>query len=182
MYGLKARILAGLALAITLVVVAGDPPSLLAQKKDKTYGKKSATPKATGTLAADAKLTAPLLANHIDKLIQAKLTAEKVDPSALCTDEEFLRRAYLDLTGKIPTAEKAAAFLDSKEPDKRAKLIDELLASTDFGKHQADIWQALLLPRNSDNRRLMQCYPNLTKWLEKSSTRTPAGTRWSRSS
>ena len=46
------------------------------------------------------------------------------------------------------TAEKAAAFLDSKEPNKRAKLIDELLASPAYGRHMADVWQALLLPRS----------------------------------
>ena len=42
------------------------------------------------------------------------------------TDEEFLRRVYLDITGTIPTADKARAFLDDKSPDKRAKLIDEM--------------------------------------------------------
>ena len=83
--------------------------------------------------------------------------------SPLAEDAEFLRRVALDLTGVIPSADRAAAFLDSKEPDKRAKLIDELLASPRFGRHLADVWQDLLLARNSDNRRL-QAAP-FTKWL-----------------
>ncbi len=93
------------------------------------------------------------LSQLIDKDIDQRLQAEKVTPSPQADDAEFLRRVYLDVTGHIPTAEKAAAFLDSKDPTKRAKLIDELLDSGDFGRHQADIC-ALLLPRNSDNRRL----------------------------
>jgi hypothetical protein len=104
------------------------------------------------------------LADLIDKQIDQRLQSEKVTPSARSDDGEFLRRVYLDITGHIPTAEQAAAFLDSKEPNKRAKLIDELVDRPDFGRHMADIWQALLLPRNSDNRRL-QSEP-LVKWVE----------------
>jgi hypothetical protein len=110
------------------------------------------------------KLEATALAQQIDRAIQEKLAAEKVPTSPLADDGEFIRRVYLDITGVIPSADKVAAFLDSKDPDKRAKLIDELLASPAYGKHLADIWQALLLPRTSDNRRL-QTQP-MVKWLE----------------
>src|SRR4029077_13055847 len=77
----------------------------------------------------------------------------------------FLRRAYLDITGAIPSPEKAAAFLDSTDPDKRAKLIDELLASPAFGRHMADIWQGLLVQADSNNRRVT--FDALHGWLEK---------------
>ena len=70
----------------------------------------------------------------------ALLDAEKILASGQADDAEFLRRVYLDITGKIPPPEKAAAFLDSKDPDKRAKLIDELLASKEYGLHFADLW------------------------------------------
>jgi hypothetical protein len=119
-----------------------------------------------GTLPADTKLSAEQLASHIDQAIDRKLAQEKVDASPRCSPEEFLRRAYLDITGKVPTADRATAFLDSKELDRRRRLIDELLADKDYGRHLADIWQGLLLPRNSDNRRVMQWYPQLTTWLE----------------
>jgi len=94
------------------------------------------------------------LSRLIDERIDQRLKAEKVEASPLADDAEFLRRVYLDITGHIPPADKAAAFLDSKDPEKRRKLIDELLATEDYGKHLADIWQALVLPKNSDNRRL----------------------------
>ena len=166
MHGLmSARLLGGLVLATLIVLAAGD--DALADKPD--YTKPDATkkpPVVQGTLPRGQKLTADQLAAHIDKLIAVRLKAEKADASPRASDEEFLRRASLDITGKIPTADRAAAFLDSKESNKRTKLIDELLDSKDYGRHMADVWQALLLPRNSDNRRLMQYYPHLVKWLD----------------
>jgi hypothetical protein len=114
----------------------------------------------------DATTRARDLTARLDQRIAARLAAEKVPASPRADDAELMRRVYLDLTGVIPTAEQAAAFLDSKDTDKRRQLIDELLASPKFGRHMADIWQGLLLTRNSDNRRL-QGEP-LVVWLEKS--------------
>jgi hypothetical protein len=118
--------------------------------------------------ARGAKMDSAALARHIDKLIDQRLRADRIDPSPLADDAEFLRRVYLDLTGKIPPAERAAAFLDSKDPGKRARLIDELLASPDYGRHQADVWQALLLPRTSQAFRFRSFYPPVIRWLEES--------------
>ena len=99
---------------------------------------------------------AAALAKLIDAEIAKKLAAAKITPSPMCTDDEFLRRAYLDITGVIPTAEKARAFLDDNDPDKRAKLIDELLADPNYGRRMADIWTAKLFPRDSDNRFVLK--------------------------
>jgi len=104
------------------------------------------------------------LSKQIDAAIQKRLTDEKMPASPLADDAEFLRRVYLDITGVIPTAEQAAAFLDDKDPAKRGKLIDDLLASPAYGRHMADIWTEMLVPRSSDNRRL-QIAP-FTSWLE----------------
>src|SRR5262249_49918339 len=57
-----------------------------------------------------------------------------------CDDAEFIRRVYLDITGVIPTADKVVAFLDSKDPDNRARLIDELLASPKYGLFFGELW------------------------------------------
>jgi hypothetical protein len=111
------------------------------------------------------KLDAISLSQEIDRAIAKQLQGEKVSPSPLADDAEFLRRVYLDITGVIPPADKAAAFLDSKDPNKRAKVVDELLASPQYGRHMADIWQSLLMPRTSDNRKI-QLQPLIT-WLEK---------------
>jgi Protein of unknown function (DUF1549)/Protein of unknown function (DUF1553) len=128
-----------------------------------------------GVLASAAEPASPVkhdssnrsnLSKVIDQHILQRLQAEKVAPSPLADDAEFVRRVHLDLIGKIPTRERTVAFLNDADPQKRAKLIEELLASSDFGKHQADIWQVLLLPRNSDNRAVQR--DPMIKWLEES--------------
>jgi len=116
-------------------------------------------------MAAGARST-PAAPQTIDEAIDARLRAENIVPSPRCDDAEFVRRVYLDITGHIPSADKAMAFLDSRQPNKRAELIDELLASNEYGKHQADIWQSLLLPRTSDNRLIS--FDKMTEWLQKS--------------
>ena len=74
--------------------------------------------------------------NYIDKAIDDKLRRMRIAPSALCSDEEFVRRIYIDTIGLLPTMEEHDRFMASVDPDKRAKLIDELLARPEF----ADLW------------------------------------------
>ena len=134
-----------------------------AEKKDKP---EPTTSKALTAKSVGTKLDQTAISQLIDQQVNERLTAEKIVPSARADDAEFLRRAYLDITGRIPSGEKAAAFLDSKDANKRAKLIDELLASPDYGRHMADIWQNLLIVHNSDNRRL-NAEP-MVEWLKES--------------
>jgi hypothetical protein len=114
--------------------------------------------------AGRAKQDAIALAKTIDDQIDLKLQAEKIAPSTICTDEEFLRRVYLDITGVIPSADKAKAFLSSTATDKRTKLIDELLNDPHYGRKRADIWLAKLYPKDSNNRFLTAA--PLYDWLE----------------
>ncbi len=97
---------------------------------------------------------AQLIANLIDRQIDAQLVRDKVTPAGRADDGEFLRRVYLDLTGVIPPVEKVAGFLASTDPNKRSKVIDELVASPKFGEHLADQWENLLMLRDSTNKRL----------------------------
>jgi len=60
---------------------------------------------------------------------------DKVTPSALSDDSEFVRRIHLDLVGRIPTKDEVQHFLADRDPQKRSKLIDQLLASGEFAKH-----------------------------------------------
>src|SRR5215212_7799701 len=69
------------------------------------------------------RLDALAVARLIDTAIDERLSAEKVTPAPPADDAEFLRRVYLDITGVIPPADKVVAFLESKQPDKRARLI-----------------------------------------------------------
>lgn len=79
-------------------------------------------------LPAGTKHAPPEVAAAVDRHIDQFLAAARLNPAPRSDDVEFLRRVYLDLTGRIPTAEQAAAFLDDASPDKRAALIDGLLA------------------------------------------------------
>jgi hypothetical protein len=74
--------------------------------------------------------------NFIDVAVDNKLAKLNIAASPLCDDAEFLRRITLDLTGTLPTAAAARKFLEDKSPDKRAKLVQTLLASPEF----ADLW------------------------------------------
>src|SRR5579884_531500 len=74
--------------------------------------------------------------NYIDKFVFAKLKMLSIPPSDLCTDAEFVRRAYLDVCGILPTPKEVRDFLGDKCPDKRAKLIDALLERPEY----ADFW------------------------------------------
>jgi hypothetical protein len=83
--------------------------------------------------------------NFIDELSLAKLKRLHVPPSPPADDAEFLRRAYLDTIGVLPTAEEARAFLADKSTDKRDRLIDALLARPEFVDYWAYKWSDLLL-------------------------------------
>ena len=66
--------------------------------------------------------------NYIDEFIADKLRKFRIVPSELSTDSEFLRRVCLDLAGTLPPPDRAREFLASKDPRKREKLIDTLIA------------------------------------------------------
>jgi hypothetical protein len=88
--------------------------------------------------------SAPTPNNYIDELVYAKLQQLKYLPSETCTDEEFLRRASLDVTGSLPTIEETERFLADTSADKRAKLIDALLERPEFARFWALKWGDLL--------------------------------------
>lgn len=84
--------------------------------------------------------------NFIDELVYAKLRRVKTAPADVCTDAEFVRRIYLDLTGVPPTAEAVQAFLADEHESraKRAALVDELIGSHDFVEFWTNKWADLL--------------------------------------
>ena len=82
--------------------------------------------------------------NPIDKFVLAQLKELRLAPAAICSDEVFVRRAYLDACGTIPSAGEARRFLADRSPDKRDRLIDELLARPEFAEYWAQKWSDLL--------------------------------------
>jgi hypothetical protein len=94
-----------------------------------------------------AKVAKPAPQNVVDTHVFAKLEQLGVAPSALCTDEEFIRRASLDICGTLPKAEEVSRFLADKDPKKRAKLVDELLERPEYAAFFTVKWCDIL--RNS---------------------------------
>jgi hypothetical protein len=79
-------------------------------------------------------------ATTIDHRVRAGLRDENLNPSPLCSDEVFLRRVFIDLTGTLPGVEETLAFLKDERPDKRELLIDTLLERPEFADYQSLLW------------------------------------------
>ncbi len=107
----------------------------------------------TAWLSAAEPITAAAMTRRVDELINAKLADEKIPPGELATDAEFLRRASVDLDGRVPRVSEVRAFLADSRPDRRAILIDELLAKPTHSTHLATMWRRVLLPENADITR-----------------------------
>ena len=80
----------------------------------------------------------------IDELVFAHWKQLGIQPAHLSSDAVFVRRAYLDIIGTLPTGQEASAFLASRDPGKRAALIDSLLARDEFADYWAMKWSDLL--------------------------------------
>ncbi len=89
------------------------------------------------------------LHSRVDALIDAKHAGQPV--AALSDDAEFLRRVFLDFSGRIPRATDAREFLNDSAADKREKLIDKLLASDEFPNRMADLMHVLLMERRGEH-------------------------------
>lgn len=89
--------------------------------------------------------------NFIDSLVYDKLHKLRVIPSGVCSDEEFLRRVFLDIVGQLPTSEDYNTFMADKSADKRAKLIDKLLERKEFTEMWVMKWSELLQIRSNNN-------------------------------
>lgn len=90
------------------------------------------------------------LHQRIDRLVTAGFVEFKVKPATRSSDEEFLRRIYLDLTGTIPTTVAARQFLGDSAPDKRGKLIERLLASPEHARHLQQVFDVIFMERRPD--------------------------------
>jgi len=88
--------------------------------------------------------------NYIDTLVNAKLKNLRIAPSATCSDEVFLRRIFIDLTGMLPSVEEYKAFMANKSADKREQLVKELMERKEFSELWVLKWAELLQIRSSN--------------------------------
>ncbi len=88
--------------------------------------------------------------NYIDTLVNAKLKNLRIAPSATCSDEVFLRRIFIDLTGMLPSVEEYKTFIANKSADKREQLVKELMERKEFSELWVLKWAELLQIRSSN--------------------------------
>ncbi len=97
--------------------------------------------------SVDAELYAQLpRQNFIDDLVWSKLQTLAIIPSEAAPEHTFLRRAYLDVIGRLPSSDETRAFLADTSPSKREELIDALLARPEYADYWANKWVDLLRP------------------------------------
>jgi hypothetical protein len=104
--------------------------------------------------------------NFVDRRVFNKLSALRLVPANLCLDSVFLRRAYLDCLGLLPTASDVQGFLSDNVPDKRARLIDDLLGRPEFAEFWALKWSDLL--RNEEKTLDRKGVQAFHRWIRQS--------------
>lgn len=95
-------------------------------------------------LCALAELRADPVSEKIDRFVEDGYRKHQVSPNPPASDDTLVRRFYLDIIGRIPTQEEVRAFAESSDPAKRAKLIDQLLASDGYVSHWYNWWSDIL--------------------------------------
>lgn len=104
--------------------------------------------------------------NFIDGLVWKKLERLNLTPSEAAPDHAFLRRAFIDIIGRVPTSDEAREFLGNKTSDRRQKLVDQLLESPEYADHWANKWADLLRP--NPYRAGIKAVLNYDHWIRDS--------------
>lgn len=121
------------------------------------YQGQVSTFRATVPLGEDVS-NLPEVRTLVDEAVFGKLKELGIPPSELCDDATFLRRVSIDITGTMPTAEEAEAFLADPSPDKRDRLIDELLDSPEYADYFTTKWNAILRNKKRQNEDVPGTY------------------------
>src|SRR5262245_2566007 len=101
---------------------------------------------ASSLVCADELLPADKnIHDAVDHYIDVALKRDGITPALRADDANLIRRLTLDLVGRIPTVAESKAFVESTDADKTAKLVDRLMASPGFVRHQATEFDAMLM-------------------------------------
>jgi hypothetical protein len=128
---------------------------LLILDRGPTQAAPPATSPSAAPLTNEVWQSAPLAVaepGEIDRLIARELQASGLTPALLTTDEQFVRRVTLDLTGQLPVPADVTDFVADHDPAKRVRLIDRLLDSDEYVQHWAEYWRDVIAARVTDPR------------------------------
>jgi hypothetical protein len=129
------------------LVTAGDHPgeaAVMAAYSNEVDVFRAHIPLAAPDSKRPSQQVSPPPQNFIDRLVTAKLQRLNVLPSGLCTDEEFVRRVYLDVIGTLPTPEEARTYLADGRTDRGRRLVENLLDRAEYAEYWALKWSDLL--------------------------------------
>lgn len=150
----------GLALLLGLVVVgmSGSAQAQFRRPVDQSKKPVAAPAPRSALLTAESWQKAPLTPlkpGELDALVAKELEENKIKPAPRTSDEQFIRRVTLDLTGELPLPADVTEFVADKDPSKRAKLIDRLLDSDEYARHWARYWRSVVSAHLTDFRGLI---------------------------
>jgi len=115
----------------------------------------------------------PSPGNYIDALVDAKLLKLRLPTSGLCSDDEFVRRVTVDITGLLPTEEETTNFLANTDPNKRAALIETLLGRKEFSEIWAMKWADLLMIKSNNQVSYKAAYLYYNWLINQIASNTP---------
>jgi hypothetical protein len=104
-----------------------------------------------------------VLAEKIDQHLSEVWNRAGITHASISDDATYLRRAYLDLVGRIPTVAETQDFLDDDSANKRAELVDELVASGGYARHFATVWRRIWVPQ-ADTQEFARLTPEFEAW------------------
>lgn len=141
-----------LALAIGWSLLEFGPAPAMAQQSKNTKAKKKTEPPPpvperkikTAMIDSSTRSKAVASAAKIDAMIEANYKKHNVTPNAAASDEQFIRRIYLDITGTIPTYKQVRLFSINSDPEKRSKIIDTLLSQPGYASNFYNYWSDIL--------------------------------------
>jgi len=137
----------------------GNPPALAERPTDEIATPSTAIAKPRITWEPPSNMPP---AQTVDRFLSLAWKLDKVEPAKGIEDAAFARRIYLDLVGRIPNSQEAAGFASDRAKDKRARLVETLLASSEYARHLREIFDSVLMERRGgewENRR------NDQKWF-----------------
>ncbi len=143
---------AATATSLFLFDFTASPSRAIAQQNKNAKSKKKPEPPPhvperkikASMIDANTRSRAVASAAKIDSMIEANYKKYKVTPNPAASDEQFIRRIYLDITGTIPTYKQVRTFSINSDPDKRSKIVDTLLSQTGYASNMYNYWSDIL--------------------------------------